>query len=184
MIKRERLPIVKRSVIFQGRVIRLEKLKLRAPDQSVIQRELIRHRGAAVMIPVLPGERFVMVSQYRVAVNGHMLEFPAGTLEAGERPRACALRETVEEVGYYPRKLEKLADFYPAPGISTERMYLYLATKLVSRAGKQDDDEWIERHIVEYRDLKHWIESGRIKDGKTILGFFLYLRHKGRLKYR
>ena len=169
--------IQRRKIIYSGRIVQLEILELSGPDGRPIKRELIRHRGAAVVIPVLKGERFVLVSQHRIAINSWLLEFPAGTLEPNEPPRACAYRETIEETGYRPRKLVKLADFYPAPGVSTERMHLFLATDLVPAEGKLDDDEFLEVRIFARRALERKIQSGEIKDGKTLIGFYYYLEH-------
>ena len=179
---KKNFPVLKRKSIFSGRAIKLEKLLLRAPDGRVFDRELIRHIGAAVAVPVLPGERFVLVNQHRVAADDWLLEFPAGTLEVGEKPRTCAYRELIEEAGYRAGKLTKLVDFYPAPGISTERMYLYLATNLKPAPVHLDGDEFLNVKVLSYRELEKKVKHGRIKDGKTIVGFFYYqeLRSKFR----
>ena len=132
--KKKEFPILKKESIFKGRAIRLEKLLLKAPDGRLFDRELIQHPGAAVAIPVLPGEKFVLVYQHRIAAGGWLLEFPAGTLEAGEAPLACAKREIIEETGFQAKKWKKLVSFYPAPGISTEFMHIFLASDLVPAA--------------------------------------------------
>ena len=177
-------PLIRKEYIFSGKAIRLEKLWLKAPNRRTIMRELIRHGGAAVVIPVLKGEKFVLVYQHRVATDGWLLEFPAGTLEPNEKPRVCASRELIEETGFRAGKLVKMVDFYPAPGISTERMYLYLGMDLKPAPAKLDSDEFLRVTILSYRELQKKIERGVIKDGKTIIGFFYYqvLKRLGRIR--
>ncbi len=177
-------PILKKKSIFSGKAIHVVKWEMKAPDGKTFIRELIQHPGAAVAIPVLPGERFVMVSQHRAAVNGWLLEFPAGTLEPGEKPRVCAHRELIEEAGFRAGKLTNLVDFFPAPGISMEHMYLYLATDLRPAKGTLDADEFLEVKIVPRKALEKKIKQGKIKDGKTIIGFFYYqlLKQAGKLR--
>lgn len=165
-------------MIYSGRVVHLERLVLESYDKKIVTRELIRHGGAAVMVPVLPGEKFVLVYQHRIATDGWLLEFPAGTLEPKEKPRVCAARELIEETGYRAKRLVKLADFLPAPGISTERMHLFLATQLVPAKCNLDHDEFLEVRIVSYSDLARLIRDGKIKDGKTIIGFYYYQEYR------
>jgi len=161
-------------------VVNLEVQHLRGVNGKVIEREVILHGGASVIVPVLWGERFVLVSQHRVAVGSYLLEFPAGTLERGEKPRACARRELAEEVRYRAGKLKKLVEIYPAPGISTEKMHLFLATNLrPTRQGKLDDDEFLEVRILAKRELERKIRRGEIHDAKTIIGFYYYQLHHG-----
>ena len=172
--------LLSRKVIYSGRVVHLEKLECEAPGKVKFSRELIKHPGAAVIIPVLPGERFVLVFQHRIAVNGWLLEFPAGTLEKNEKPETCAYRETIEEIGYQPGKLKKLVQFYPAPGISTERMHLFLATELKPAVGQLDDDEFLKVKVIKRKDLERKINRGEIQDAKTIISFYYYLQLKRR----
>lgn len=176
------LPTVGQKLIYQGRVVRLEELKLRAPDGTYIKRELIRHYGSAVIVPLLDRDHFVLVYQYRVASNSYMLEFPAGTKERNESPLACAKREIVEEINYSAGKWVKLGKFYPAPGVSTELMHMYLATDLKPETGKMDDDEWLETRVLTRRELRRQIDQGKIVDAKTVIGFLLLLEHEKGLK--
>ena len=162
--------VKKRQVIYSGRVVHLEKLTLKTSDRKTITRELIRHGGAAVIIPVLPGEKFVLVYQHRIAAGGWLFEFPAGTLEKGERPKVCAARELIEETGYQAKSLTKLVDFLPAPGISTEQMHLYLATNLRPTKSNLDHDEFIEHKTVSMTKALQMIQKGEIRDAKSIVG--------------
>ena len=164
--------------IYQGRIFELKAIRLRAPDGHEFQHEVIFHPGAAVIVPVLEPERFVLLKQYRAATGRVIWEFPAGTLERGESPLACAKREIVEETGYQAKRWEKLASFYPAPGISTEFMHIFLATRLVPKRMALDQDEFIEKQIVSFSHLQRMIFNGSIIDAKTIIGFFYYCQRR------
>jgi ADP-ribose pyrophosphatase len=165
---------LKSKLIYRARLFHLNQVTMKAPDGHTFRHEVIHHPGAAVVVPVLKGEQFVLVKQYRTAVKRAIWEFPAGTLEAGESPMACAKREIIEETGFEARKWRKLTSFYPAPGISTEYMHIYLGTDLVPARMSLDRDEFIERHIVSFKRLQKMILSGMIMDAKTIIGFFCY----------
>ncbi|MBI4372951.1 MAG: NUDIX hydrolase [Candidatus Omnitrophica bacterium] len=160
--------------IYQARMFDLKAVKMRAPDGHEFQHEIIFHPGAAVVIPHLGSDQFVLIRQYRTAVRKVIWEFPAGTLERGEAPLACAKREIVEETGFEAGKWQKLGLLYPAPGISTELMHIFLASELKPSKMSLDRDEFIQRKIVSFSRLQKMILSGRITDGKTIAGFFYY----------
>ena len=160
--------------IYRARIFELKEVTMRAPDGHCFRHDVVFHPGAAVIVPVLKGNRFVLIKQYRTAVGHVIWEFPAGTLEAGEAPLACAKREIVEETGFHARKWQKLVSFYPAPGISTEFMHIFLASDLIPKQIELDKDEFIETEIVPFRRLQKMILDGTIVDAKTMLGFFYY----------
>ncbi len=167
-----------KKLIHVGRVFELKQVNVSAPGGKILKHDVIFHRGAAVIVPVTEKGEFVLVRQYRTATHKMMWEFPAGTLEKGEQPLACAKREIIEEIGYEALSWKKLATFYPAPGVSTERMYLYLAKDLRPKHMQQDHDEFMEREVISTERLRKMIESGEVEDAKTILGFFFYLLRK------
>jgi ADP-ribose pyrophosphatase len=172
--KTDGLQILKRTPVYQGRVFKLEQVQLLGPNGKKFQHDVICHGGAAVIVPVLKNKFFLMVEQFRTAINGPLLEFPAGTLEKGEPPLSCAKREIVEEAGYEAKRWKKLVSFYPAPGISTELMHIFLATDLHPKQGVPDSDEFLKLKIVPIKELERSIRLGKIKDGKTIVGFYYY----------
>lgn len=174
--------ILKKRKIFRGRVFTLNSVDLRTPDRRRIRHEVIQHPGAAVMIPVLKTGELILVHQYRTAANRKLLEFPAGTLEHREPPLQCAKREIMEEIGYEAKKWTRLAVFYPAPGISSEIMHLFLAQDLRAKKAALDTDEFLEPVVFSYRRLERFIRSGRIRDAKTIIGFFYYSEYLKRDK--
>jgi len=157
------------ETIYSGRVVALELDRVRLPGGGETLREVVRHRGAAVVLPVLDDGRIVMVRQYRYPVAASLLELPAGTLEPGEEPTACAARELVEETGYRAAFLSPLGGFYSAPGYTDERLHAVLATGLERAAGAvPDDDELIEPELVAAEELLRRISSGEVQDAKTI----------------
>ena len=137
---------------------------------KIFSRELVRHPGAVVILPFLSSATILLLKQFRWAVKGDLWEIPAGTLEKGEKPLTCAKRELEEETGCRAKRWTFLTQFYPAPGISDEKMWLYKAEGLSPGKRNLDPDEWIETHAVSTRRALAMIKSGAIQDGKTIAG--------------
>lgn len=167
--------LVARRSIYSGRIVHLDVDRIVEPSGKEVEREVVRHGGAAVLLAVTNERRVVLVRQYRYASGEMMLEVPAGTIDAGESPVETARRELVEETGYYPNRLEKLYEFFPSPGILTELMHLFLATDLEEREAAPDDDESLE--IVELPiEEALALQVGRdLRDAKTIIALS-YLR--------
>jgi ADP-ribose pyrophosphatase len=113
------------------------------------------------------------VRQYRHAVARELLELPAGTLEAGEDIEACARREIREEIGMSAGKLQKIGEFYPAPGYSTECLYIYLASDLHPDPLPGDDDEFIQVERIPADQVITLAEGGSILDAKTLAALLL-----------
>ncbi len=163
--------VTKHKSIFRGRAVNLAVDTLRFPGGKLIEREIIYHPGSAVMIPILNRDSLILIRQFRYSIGKFIWEFPAGTMEPGEKPLSCAKRELEEEIGYRARLFRKLATFYPTPGVSTEVMHLYLATGLTKTKSSLEDDELLSVKVWRIRDIDRMIRSGKIRDGKTILGF-------------
>lgn len=170
--------ILSRKTIFRGRISRLDLLKILTPGGRQFVRELIRHPGAVVIIPRLPNGKLLLVLQHRIATGKTMWEFPAGTLEKGEAIGNCARRELREETGWSAGRMRQLIKFFPTPGISNERMYLFMAEKM-RKMGDQDPDpdEELEVGTFSIPQVERMIKNGTIIDGKTILGFLFFLRY-------
>ena len=133
-------------------------------------REILYHPGSVVVIPHLPDGRLILVRQYRYAAQQSMWELVAGGLESGETPRQGARRELLEEAGYRARTLKPLFEFYPSPGILSEKMHLVEAWDLTPAKGTPDEDERIEVGIFTLDEVVKMIRSGKIHDGKTLVG--------------
>lgn len=149
---------------------------LRLPNGKIIEREIFHHPGSAVIIPKLGPDALLLIRQYRYSAGGFIWEFPAGTLKRGESPLHCARRELEEETGFVARSFRKLLTFYPTPGVSTEIMQLYLAERLCPTQSRLEEDEILETRVFRIREVEKMIESGKILDGKTILGFLHWKR--------
>ena len=155
--------------IYTGRIVELEVDRVRLPNGGESVREVIRHRGAAVILPILDDGRLLLVRQFRYPVGEVLLELPAGTLERDEDPLACAARELIEETGYSARTLSSLGKFFSAPGYTDEVLHAILARGL-DRVGAADpdDDENLELVIHPIDAVLGMIAGGEIRDAKTI----------------
>lgn len=162
------------QTIFSGKLLKIKQVQVQQPAGKTAVREIIYHPGAAAVIPVLPGNRIVLIKQYRKAAEQIMLEIPAGTLEPGETPARCARRELTEETGYQAGTLQKLMVFYPTPGYSTEKIYVFKAGQLKKRKLQWAADEFIETVIMAKDEIKQLFRQGKINDAKT-LAALLYL---------
>lgn len=139
-----------------------------------IQRSVVRHAGSAVMMAVDERKRILLVRQYRLPAEKYLWELPAGRLDPGEKPLQAAKRELVEETGYRAKKWTKLASFFVSPGYVQERMAIFLATDLTAGEATPMDDERIETRWFTAKEVAGMIESGKIEDAKTMIGFFLW----------
>ena len=161
------------AIAFQGRLLRVRVDNVRLPDGHRSTREVVVHPGAVAMVPLLDAEHVLLVRQWRHPAGRALLEIPAGTLGAGEDPRDCAVRELMEEVGYRPRTLTRLAGIFLAPGYSSECLQLFLAEQLTPERLAQDEDENIEIVSLSWHDIDELLLRGEIGDAKTLAGLLL-----------
>ena len=161
--------IVSSKAAFGGKVFDVRVDEIREGDVEY-KREIVVHRGSAVILPVFDDGTVALVRQYRHAAGKYLLELAAGTLEDGEDPKTGAIRELEEEIGVTAGKIEKLCEFYVSPGFLTEKMFVYLATELTETKQNLEDDEilTIDRHS--FTSLLEMIKNGEIEDAKTIVG--------------
>ncbi|MBW2108450.1 MAG: NUDIX hydrolase [Deltaproteobacteria bacterium] len=170
--------IQKKTEIYRGRIFTVLVEEVLLPNGVVKNREVIRHPGAAAMVPVLDDGRIALIRQFRHAVGNFVWEIPAGTLEKGESPDQCAHRELVEEIGYRADRLEKLAEILPAPGYTDEHIHIFLATGLTPTGQALDEDEVLEVRPTTFDAAIDMIMRGEIQDAKTIAGLMLaHRRH-------
>ena len=137
-------------------------------------RDVIRHPGAVVLLPVLDDGRIVLIRNYRVSVGEWLIELPAGTVDPGEAPEATAHRELAEETGYRAASLEFLARFTASPGVVDEWLHLFLATGLQSGPTDLQADEDIQLHLVSWDEAMGLIQRGEIHDAKTMAGLLYF----------
>jgi len=158
--------------IFSGRIFDVTVDTVREGDRTYV-REVVHHRGSAVMVPAFDDGTIAMVRQYRHPAVKYLLELPAGTLDDKERPEEGAARELEEELGVVAGKLEKLCEFFVSPGFCEEKMWLYLATDLKETKQRLEDDELIEVVRLPIDQALQMITNGEIEDAKTIIGLLL-----------
>jgi ADP-ribose pyrophosphatase len=166
------------KVLHRGGHIQLTMDTFKTADGKQFRRETIRHPASVVILPVLSGNRVVLIRQFRSALGRYIHEIPAGTSEPKEPLERCARRELAEEAGYKASKWTRLHEFYPAPGVSTERMVLYRAEGLskLSKAPDKDHDEYITTVIVPAREAIEMVKKNRIVDAKSIIGILFGLK--------
>jgi ADP-ribose pyrophosphatase len=148
------------------------------PGGFHIQRFIVRHPGSAVMMPVDGKDRVLLVKQFRLPARRELWELPAGRLDPGESPLEAAKRELREETGYKAKKWVKLASFWATPGYVDEKMNLFLALDLTPGEQEPTGDERIETRWFPKTELSDLIRAGKVLDGKTIIGYFLWLEYK------
>ena len=164
------------DLILTGTRFNVHRIKLVGRDGQTYQREVIRHPGAVVLLPLLDADTVVMINNFRHSVGETLLELPAGTCEAGEPAEQTAVRELIEETGYHAGRLELLHEFYSAPGICDERMLLYIARDLTKGQHQREATERIENCIATRSEIERWIAEGKIRDAKTLVGLYAFLR--------
>lgn len=160
------------SRVYDGRILNLRVDQLMLGNGKTAKREIIEHRGAAAIVPVIQGRDVVLVRQYRYAVATDLLEVPAGTMEQGETPEECAVRELEEETGYRCKEIEKILEFFPVPGYSTEKIHVYIAKGLSKSKMHTEDDEQISVEILPMENALEKVRSGEIHDAKSICALF------------
>jgi len=163
------LETISTKIIFQGPIFDVRTDTIREDDVEY-ERDIVVHKGSAVIVPVFEDGTVALVRQYRHAAREYLLEVPAGSLEEGEDPLEGAIRELEEEIGVVAENVEKLCEFYVSPGFVTEKMHLYLATGLTHVGQKLEADELIEIERYSLSELQTMIADGRICDAKTIIG--------------
>jgi len=141
-------------------------------------REVVEHRGAVLLIALDDYENVFMVRQYRHPVGHVLLELPAGTIDEGEQPEACAVRELREETGFRPRSLESLGGFFLSPGYSNEYIHLFLATGVEEAPLETGDEEDLRALRVPFDEALRLIDSGEIRDAKSIAALLLFARRR------
>ena len=166
------LEILESKKVFEGRVFDVTADTVREGETTYV-REVVRHPGSAVIVPVFADDTVALIRQYRHPASRYLLEVPAGSLDEGETPEQGAARELEEELGFRAGALEKLSEFFVSPGFLEEKMWLYLATDLTKTAQRLDDDEIVEVVRVPFSSALKMIANGELEDAKTIIGLML-----------
>ena len=158
--------------ILKGSFLNAFRDTVRLPDGSQATREYIVHPGAVMMIPLLDDGRLVLERQYRYPMHRVMIEFPAGKLDPGEDPLACARRELLEETGYTAREWARAGQVHPVISYSTEFIDIWFCRGLALQERSLDDEEFLEVIAATPQHLMDWCRDGVVTDSKTIIGSF------------
>lgn len=170
-------PVPGRREIHRGRVVNLGIETVTLPNGATVELEVIRHQGAAAVVPLREDGTILLIRQYRHAAGGYIYEIPAGKLDPGEDPLHCAARELKEEVGCRAGRLEHLLTFFTTPGFTDEIIHIYLATDLSPGTQALEHDEILEVVAMPLAEAIALVRGGAITDGKTIIGLqTVYLR--------
>ena len=162
--------------IYEGSFVTISRDTVRLPNGNEGQRVVIRHPGAACVLAETADGEIVFVRQWRYALGAPLLELPAGKLDAGEDPAACALRELAEETPYAAESVELTATFYTAPGFCDEKMYLYRAVNVSKTSVLQPDkDEFVETVLLNRSRVRAALANNEIQDAKTLIGLQFWL---------
>lgn len=158
-----------RETIYDGAILRLEKMRVELPNGKSAMREIVRHKGAAAVIPVDGMGRAAVVWQYRAAIGRVVMEIPAGKLDsADEPPLDCAVRELREETGLSAAQMTFLGAYYSSIGFCDEKISIYMATGLTPGGDSPDEDEFLSVEWIPLEELYAAAERGDIVDFKTV----------------
>ncbi len=175
--------LIRSETLLQGRAFKIRRDFLKTPDGRETRLEIIEHGGSVVLLPIDDDGNLLFVRQYRHAAGGDLLELPAGTRDGDEPFEACAAREIREETGMEANKLQKVGEFFLAPGYSTEFMAVYLATGLKENPLDADEDEFLQVEKIPVKKAIEMAERGEMPDAKSLAALLLarpYLGEKNR----
>ncbi len=161
------------ETILEGRAFRVRRDQLITPGGRTAKYEIVEHVGSVVMVPVDPDGNILFVRQYRPAARADLLELPAGTREGNEPYEICAAREMREETGMAAGRLDRIAEFFLAPGYSTEYMVVFLATDLRADPLEADADEYLQLERVPVAQALRMAMAGEVPDAKSLAALFV-----------
>jgi len=165
--------LIKSETLLQGRAFKVRRDYLKTPNGDETKLEIIEHGGSVVIVPIDNNGNLLLVRQYRHAAQQDLLELPAGTRNNEEPFEECAAREIREETGMEAGKLQRVGDFYLAPGYSTEFMAVFLATELKHNPLEADFDEFLQVEKLPVKQAVDLFQSGKMLDAKSLAAWLL-----------
>jgi ADP-ribose pyrophosphatase len=166
-------PPLTRRIIYRGLKVDLALQQVRLRDGTVADKELVLHRGAVALVPMVDDQHVCLVRNHRYTVDQTLLEVPAGTIDPGEAPDQTAERELREETGYQAGRIRRIREWYVSPGVMNERMYLYLCEDLSPGPAGHQLDEELQVVVVPWDEALAMAEDGRIEDAKSLLALMI-----------
>lgn len=163
------------KTIYDGNILKLYQDQVEFPNKLKSEREVVEHSGGVSVLAEDNEGKILLIKQYRYPIDEIIYEIPAGKLEKNEKPEECAQRELREETGYKAAEFKKLFEFFPTPGYSTEKIYIYQAKNLEFVGKDLEEGEYIELVPKTKEQLKELFKSGKIKDSKTLIAVMYYL---------
>ena len=182
--KSAKAKVLSSKVLFRGRVFGVRRDHVIEPGGIRAVRELVTHPGSVVVLPVFPDGRILVIRQFRYVTGRYLWELVAGHKEPDESFAAGARRELQEEAGYAARRLKKMLEIFPSPGLLTERMVIYVARELIKGNPRPEDDEKITPRLITLNEAEQWIKRRKIRDAKSVAGILYYSRFIVRPKRR
>ena len=165
---------VQRNRVYESRIFDVEECRFTTSGGEPVDRSVVRHPGAVLIVPVLEDDQLVLIRNWRVAVEASLWEFPAGTLEPGEPPLTTATRELAEETGYRAETVQPLGTFYTSPGFADEQMHVFEASGLIAGPQQLEAHEEIEVQPHAVEDVMRMVTDGQLVDGKSIAALHLW----------
>jgi len=167
-----------RRVLFRAKRFDVESVQERLADGSQLERHVIRHPGAVVVLPLVDDAHVCMIHTYRVAIDRWQLELPAGTLDKGLPPQEMARLELLEETGYRAESFTHIHTFAMSPGILDEKMHFYVATGLTDGSPERETGEQMETRILSWGEVDRLLRDHQIIDAKTLVALLWYMRYR------
>lgn len=161
------------AMIYRGKIINVRVDEVELENGTMSKREVVEHPGAVAILAVTKDKEAYFVRQFRKPIEKQLLEIPAGKLDPGEEPQACAARELAEETGMAANALRQIAFFYSSPGFASEKLYIYLATGLKPAEVEKPADEFLEAFRIPLKQAVEMARKGEIEDGKTLIALLL-----------
>ena len=155
--------------LYDGKIVKLFRDRVELPNGKTAFREVVRHPGGVIILPIDGAGNVYMVRQFRYPYDRVILEIPAGKLEYGEEPLLAAKRELEEEIGAVAEDWLHLGDIWPTPGFCDEVQHLYLARRLKFGETHPDEDEFLEQVCIPFAEAVAMAADGRLQDSKSVV---------------